>query len=276
MKNATLKWMMMLTLCLGFGLSGYAQELLETPKTDRKAIMDAHKATVEAIEADETLTQEQKDVRILEAREELRQKMRANRPEGKYRPGQGPGEERISKEEREALRAEFKAKMDAIDNNPDLSEEEKEAAKKALNQERKAMSKKHGKMKGKGKGKGKGHKAKEKRETLRAEHKAKVEAIDNDASLSEEEKEAAKKALNQERKAMKKEYGSKIKAEGKAKRAKLERKIESGLSEEEKVKVLNRLEKTEAKLDKGFAKGKISQENYDKRKAEIASLRSRL
>ena len=107
--------------------------------------------------------------------------------------------------------------------------------------------------------------------------------IDTDPNLTEEEKAEARKEIRAQQRQDLKEARA---AEGKTGKGgrkalkrgkkKLEKKIESGLSEEEKAKVLTRLEKLEGRLDKQYSKGKIKEENYTKRKAEIADLRSKV
>ena len=190
------------------------------------------------------------------------------------------------KAERQAVIAQYKADVEAIKNDTSLTDEQRKEKLREVRQEASLM-------KGKKKRKNKAAQNERGRE-LTAEKRAAKEAyrqrileIDNDSRLTDEQKVEAKKAIREEQRAeWNAARGAKVGSTGKGKGGrkalkrkkveKLEKKIESGLSAEEKTKVISRLDKVESKLDKQYSKGKIKEENYTKRKAEIADLRSRI
>lgn len=185
------------------------------------------------------------------------------------------------KAERKAQVEQYRADIEAIKNDTSLTEEER---KTKLKEVREAATQKQRRKKNKyrpGQGE-KGKELNEERKAAREAYQAKIEVIENDNTLTAEQKEEAKKALRQEQRAKRQEaleaVGGKkaVRKAAKRKKNKLEKKIDSGLSEEEKTKVIGRLDKLEKKLDKQYSKGKIKEDNYTKRKAEITDLRSRL
>ncbi len=188
-------------------------------KAERKAMIEAYRADIKAIQEDTSLSAEEKETKIREVRQEMSKKGRKRK---KYRPGYGT--DGVRYEKRKAAQEAFKRQLQSIDENNELSEEEKVAAKKQLKEA--------------------------KRDQL---HKRKGAKIGSDG-----------KGLGG-RKAMKRK-----------KEKKLNEKMDKGLSEEERTKVVKRLDGLEKKLDKQYSKGKISEASYTKRKAEINDLRSKL
>jgi len=132
-----------------------SKEAREEWKKSREAISKE----IEAIEKDPNLTDEEKE---LKRRELLNEKLGEKRRKGK----RGGAYKKMDDEERRAYRAERKGELEAIKNDPNLTEEEKQAKKRELFKK----SKKEAIIKGrKGdmhhtKGKHKGHKEMTKKE----------------------------------------------------------------------------------------------------------------
>jgi hypothetical protein len=188
-------------------------------KAERQAMIEAYRADIKAIKDDTSLTEEQKETKIREVRQEMSKKGAKRKG---YRPGQG--KDGIRYEKRRAAREALKRQMQAIDENTELSEEERMAAKKQLKEDERSQL-----------------------------NNRKGAKIGSDAKGPKGRKALKRKHL-----------------------AKLNNKMDKGLSEAETAKVVRRLDGLEKKLDKQYSKGKISEENYTKRKAEITDLRSKL
>jgi len=231
--------MLGLLLCCGGALMAQDKPT-EPTRAEYKEQVKKYNEAVEAIKNDPNLTEAEKEEQLKVLRKEATKNMRKN---GKYRPGQERS--RRDRIKRKGVSSEVQEKLDKIEADESLSDEEKRAAKKVVFEEQRAKwaAERSGKVGSHGNGKegrmgkdGKGPKGKH------GNHKAKGK-------------------------------------HAKAKRAKVERmekKIESGLTVEEKAKVIKRLDKLERKLDKKYGKGKISEKSYQKRKAEIADLRAKL
>lgn len=288
-------------LCISMSVNMMAQGQPEAPekekitKEEREALRDQHRAEIAAIEADTKLSPEEKETLIKERRRAWAMEMRKGK-RGEYRGGSKKGRGKAKFDERrKAYIAELEKQFEAIENNPDLTPEQKEDAKAKLKQEERAKHKaRHGERR---KGPG-AEKMKEERKAAKEILKGELDAIDADPNLTPEQKESAKTKLIEERKGNwtqkreewlkshpkgeRPEHGqaAKGKGKGKAKRKmkarKLNERIDSGLDDAEKAKVLERLDKIDEKLDKQKEKGKISAASYEKRKAEIIALRNKL
>ena len=263
-------------LIMGITIQMTAQEEIIAPK---KNILETHKAEIEAIKNDVSLTDIQKQELIKEKRMALREQLGSSaRGKGK---GKGYGRAQLSDEER----AEAKAQLDAIDNDTSLSEEEKKAAKHEL-RESLGLGKSRGGGEARGKRKGKGKGRAQLSEEERAAAKTQLEAIDNDTSLSEEEKKVAKSELR-ESLGINRGGGSlkgKGTARGKGKMMgkssatdRIQNKISKRtLTSEQIEKAHSRLNREESKLEKLLKKEKISVDSFNERKAEIVRVRASL
>lgn len=192
----------------------------------------------------------------------------------------------------------YKKLVEAIENNPDYTPTEKDSLilleRKKLKGEMKKL-RKEGKYGMRGK-KENGFERVE-RKVEKAELKKEIERIEADASLSDDEKAAAISAARnsfQKRKPQGKVNshgngkqgrlnGDKAQAKQKGKRAKLkklDKKMDQNVlqdkSPEEIEKIRKRLDKSQRKLDKLKKKGKISDERYAKRSAEIQNILAKL
>ena len=265
-------------LIMGITIQMTAQEEIIAPK---KNILETHKAEIEAIKNDVSLTDIQKQELIKEKRMAIKEQLGSSaRGKGKGK-GKGYGRAQLSDEER----AEAKAQLDAIDNDTSLSEEEKKAAKHEL-RESLGLGKSRGGGEARGKRKGKGKGRAQLSEEERAVAKTQLQAIDNDTSLSEEEKKVAKSELR-ESLGINRGGGSlkgKGTARGKGKMIgkssatdRIQNKISKRtLTSEQIEKAHSRLNKEESKLEKLLKKEKISVDSFNERKAEIVRVRASL
>lgn len=236
-------------------------------KSSREAITKE----LEEIKNDPNLTEEEKETK---KRALLSERLGENK--GKRKKG-GGAYGQMEEGKRQAKREERKAQYDAIKNDTNLTDEQKELKKKELFEENKEMRGKGGAMKG------------GKRKALREEKKAEFEAIKNDPNLTDAEKEAKKKELIEEAKKKGIKKGEKqrgmrngahkemTKKEWKEKYGKkADGFVEEGLSAEQKGKALAALTKSEKNLAKQLKRGKITQERYNSRIAKISSVREKI
>lgn len=238
------------TLSLTLAHVSYGQETKPSDKTDRKEIMQKHRAEVKAIKENTSLTEDEKKTLIKEKREALNLDRRGkrigiekgmgkNKSKGKF----NSEEDRAAwKENREANRKE----IEVIKNDSTLTEEEKE---KLIKEKRAALPKTR-------KGKKKGRM-----------EKGKVQSILDNPELTEAEKKEKIKALRTNKKGNKK----------KGKRKKMMDKMDGDtFAPERKEKAIKQLDKQEKNLQKALEKGKITQEQFDKRLFKIREVKRKL
>lgn len=298
-KQNTILIMLALTFTLALPNMATAQQN-EGDKTTREKNSEKfreHRAAIKAIQNDATLTEAQKEALITEKNGELREQIgRTGSASRGSKKGKFASEE--AREEWKKNKEAINKEIEAIENDPNLTDEEKEIKKREFLNEKLGEKRRKGKKGGAYKNMTEDERkiAKEKREAIReerrtelkavrAERKSQYEAIQNDPDLTEEEKAAKKKELREEGKKI-----TRIKArERNMKRGKgphkemtkqewKEKHGERGiakkeLSKEQKEKALASLEKNEERLAKNLKNGKISQERYDSRIAKIKEVR---
>jgi len=292
-------------LCL-FCLAG-ASEILaqnkDTKKGNRKEQMLRHKAEVDAIKNDSSLTEDQKEAKLRELRQV---KKKALGKKGKAKSAWNKGS------------ADLKKEIDAIKNDASLTEEEKEVLIKetkqkhkdlyqkkvrkektdfkketeaikndeTLTDEEKAALLKEKRMEAKERIKGsKTNKREGNWRTDRAELKKELEAINNDPNLSDEQKAEQRKAILESKATairegrVKQNMSRKKYAEtrgggsyGNPKPDITSRK----LTEEQKEKAFARLDKRMEFLDKELKKGRITQQKYDVAVAKVEQIRKQI
>ena len=234
----------------------------EVRKNDRKEIFEKHKAEIETIKNNTSLTEAQKEELITEKREALREKMGPRKRGGKKGKKSSDGEGKRGKKKGKKAKGELKQKLDAIDGNTSLSTEEKEAQKEALKAEFKR------KDKGMHRGPRKGHK--------------KMKEIENDSTLSYTEK-ATRKAEVKEKMEAKRAEGGRLNSGGKGPRGsrsaaeRIEKKSSKRtLSAEEVTRAHKQLDKEEKRLQKLLKKEKIDTVQFNERIAAITKVRANL
>lgn len=268
-----------LMICLAAPTFQFAQKVENTAKDARLEAFENHRKEIDKIKNNTQLSQEEKEILIKEKRKAFKQKVgkRKGKKEGKEKgmakgKKKGKGKGKFLQEER----IELKKQAKAIDNNSNLSKEEKEAQKEALRTKLRE----------------KNEEARIKRKGQKAEMKKQLDVIDNDSSISNEEKKAKKRALKEEYKNKldhndhrlnspgKKGYGKK----GHNKKGKKNRiqkmanddRDDRVLSKKEIKKANNRLDLQEKKLNKLLKKEKINLDEYNQRMESISKVRSQL
>lgn len=217
-------------------------------RKDRKEEIQKLRKEIEAIKEDPNLSLEEKEKLVSEKRADLRSKSK-KRGKGKF----------LSEETRSAWKEnmkERKEEIQAIKNDPQLSDEEKE---KLIKEKRKEFPKaKKRKRKGGRMGTVKG---------------AKVKEIVDDPNLTDEQKREKIRELRSAKK-------DKFKGDGKARqerKEKVKEKIEKDeLSPKQKKRALKQVKKQEKRLAKSLKKGEITKEKYDSRLLEIQEMKNKL
>jgi len=252
------------------GIAKIVAQEAEITKTDRRELMMQNRAEIEAIKADASLTDAQKESLIKEKRMELR-----NQIGTKGRGNRIPDE--------------IKAEVEAISADDTLTDEQKkELVKEKLTEYRKETKGQKGNNKGTIKGDRKGNKGD--RKSNRAELKAGLEAINNDPNLTDSEKAEQRQALlestgakiregrNDERRARKGDSRRTYRGDNSDR---MLSRVESAIAEgkmtpELKTKTLDRIVKREEALAKELKEGSISQAKYDEAIEKTASIRKLL
>jgi len=222
-------------------------------KAEMKALLDVHRAEVKDIKNNSSLSEEQKETLILEKKTALKSKLAETKGLKHLR---GPhGKKGIRHAERMAI----KEKLDEIKNDPNLTEEEKAAARDAYFSET-AYKYREGKFP-----------RDRKRMAAKQRRKMKKEF----SEMSEEERKALKDDLKEHKKDRENH-----RQWAKDKRAKQgqDRPIvqKRKLTEAQKKQALERITKREKYLDKQLKKGKLSLEEYDRQSQRISRVKGRL
>ena len=248
-------------------------------KQNRNKLFEAHKAEIEAIENDATLSESEKEALITKKSTEFRQAVGKRAKGGKR--GKGKFESKEAREEWKKQRQAISKEIEAIENDPNLTEEERETKKRALLNEKLGEKRRKGKKAG-------AYKKMDQRKAKREEIKAELDAIKNDPNLTEEQKAAKKQDLigkNKKEGVIKGRKGDMkrgmhkemTKKEWKEKYGKAGGEIaKKEMTTAQKERALSALKRNEDRLAKDLKKGKISQERYDERMARITQVREKL
>ena len=177
----------------------------------------------------------------------------------------------MAKKERQERKAQidaWKAEIDQIKADANLSEEQKGALIKEKNAEIRSLRRA-----------GKGKKGKKNKGAKSDSKGAAMKAINENPDLSDEEKKARRQAIKDEMKANKGEHASRGKKRGKGKAGikKAERSAERGNLDKAQIdRAMKGLERAEKSLSKQYDKGKITEEVYNTRLAKINEVRAKL
>jgi len=207
-------------------------------KEEFKQRREALKAEIKAIQADPNLTDKEKETQIIAKRT-------AFRAERAKKLG-------LTDEQRKARGAEIRERLREIKDDPNLTEEEKSAQRQEYLQRKSAEYRQGGLRKGK----------------MRS-YNRRMEKIENNPNLSDGEKEQLKEQVERQKIAQK-QRRKWATDRGEAMPRKYQKRE---LTDEEKKDILDRLERTEKKLKKDHKKGKITEEEFQKRLDEINQVR---